>query len=155
MAGDSPQRHAFAKTGGIHRIGKQHRDGHRAETAGYGRDPAGAVRRGAETYVPDQLAAGQAIDAYVEYRRTRADPFARNEVRLADGRDDNFGALHFRAQVAGTRMAYRHRGARKQQLERHGTAYDVRGADADGPLALELDAVRLRQADDAIGRARS
>ena len=107
---------------------------------------AARSRRRRELHVAAQLAVGAAIDAHVEYERAFANPFTRDVGRLAHGRDHEFRALHFAAQVARARVAHGDGRAREQQLQRHRTADDVRRADHHGAQAGEVELVFLAPA---------
>ena len=55
---------------------------------------AGALLRRVEVDVAAELAVGQPVDADVDHDRARLDPVARDELRLADGGDEDVGLAH-------------------------------------------------------------
>ena len=119
-------------------------------------DPGRAFRRRGVADIAHEFSVRHAVDAHVEYCRARPDPFTRNKLRLADRRRRRLPRALLRPHISRAGMAHGDRRAREQQLERH----------ADGPRCsmhpttvarapFEFDAVRLRETDDAVRRARA
>src|SRR5690606_28395215 len=113
---------------------------HRAHTARYGCDPAGALYGNIELNIPDQLAIGLPIDAHVDDDGAFLDPLAFNQPGNASRHYDQVGTLDVLAQIMGESMGNGGGAARQQQFQRHGAAHDIRGADDDGIEPVQIDA---------------
>ena len=63
-----------------------------------------AARR-LKLYIPDQRAISQAIDAHIDYQRSRFDPLPRDEVGLADRNNQQIGTAYLIFQIPGKAVA--------------------------------------------------
>src|SRR3546814_11608605 len=61
------------------------------------------ARRAVEIDIADQPLVG-AVDADVDYRRARLDPLPLDELRHADGGDDDIGAVNYARKIASARL---------------------------------------------------
>src|SRR6266481_5940017 len=140
--------------GGGGRVREQHRDRHRPNAARHRRDPGGALARGGELDVADELAVGGAIDADVDHHRTVANPVAAHELRASNRGDDDVRAAHDGGEIAGARVANRHGRVLLEQHERDRLADEVAAADDDGIGTAQLETGLGDEAHDAERGAR-
>ena len=96
-----------------------------------------------------------AVDADVDHHRAGLDELARHQRRLADRGDQDVRLAADRGEVAGARVARRHRGVAREQQRGHRLADDLRAAEHDGPAPLErAPRSASSRRDDAGRRAR-
>src|SRR3546814_3761133 len=86
-----------------------------------------------------------AVDADVDYRRARLDPLPLDELRHADGGDDDIGAVNYARKIASARMRDRDGAAFLDQQRGHRLADAVRSPDDDRILAREIAEPALEQ----------
>src|SRR2546429_6747083 len=84
VTGAPSHRGAGPQVCGIDRVGEQHRDGHRTQTAGHRGDPAGTLGRTLELDIAHEFAGSAAVDPHVEYRGPGSDPDPGDEAGFAD-----------------------------------------------------------------------
>ena len=106
----------------VQRIFQQAGASHRANTARYRGDPAGAGQGGLVNHVADQLAIRLTVDANVDHDGAFLDPFALDQARLAGSYHHQVGAANVAGQILGETVSYRHGAASQQQLHRHRAA---------------------------------
>src|SRR3546814_18605239 len=94
------------------------------------------ARRAVEIDIADQPLVG-AVDADVDYRSARLDPLPLDELRHADGGDDDIGAVNYARKLASPRMRDRDGAAFLDQQRGHRLAADVRSPAEDRILARE------------------
>src|SRR6187397_3193707 len=81
----------LAVGGGLQRVAEEHRDGHRADATGDGRDGTCPRRGRLEVDVADKPVVG-AVHADVDHRRALLDHLARDQARPAHRRDQHVRA---------------------------------------------------------------
>ena len=89
---------------------------------------ARAFGRGREFDVAGEFPVSKAVDSDVDDDRAITNPYTWDVGGFSYSGDHQIGALHFAAQIARSRVTYRDRGTRQQQLQRHRPADDVRCA---------------------------
>ena len=148
---------------GLERVAQQHRDRHRPDAAGHGRDRRGHLGDGLEVDVADEAALvarllrRQPVHADVDHDRPGRDEARRSIMpRAPDGRDQD----RRRARTPPRRSRVREwqvgdgRVGLQQQLG-HRLAEQVRAPDDDRLGALQLDARLAQQLHHAQRRARA
>ena len=85
-------RPALLQLSSAQRVGKQHRDGHRADAARHRGDPACALLCTREVDIAAKLALRVAIDADVDHDRAGLHRGGAEQPRHADGGDEDVGA---------------------------------------------------------------
>src|SRR4051794_664820 len=111
--------------GRLERVAHQHRDRHRADAAGHRRDQPRALGGGCELYVARELAV-QAVHADVDDDRALLDPVALDQVRDADGGDEDVRPPADVGEVARARVGGGDGGVGVQQQRGHRLADEVR-----------------------------
>ena len=135
---------------------QQHGHRQQADAAGDGRDLAGHFLDGLEVHVADQPVVG-AVHAHVDHHGARLDHVGRDELRPADGHDQDVGLARDRGQVARAAVADGHRGVAAGPLlhehRRHRLAHDVAAAHDHHVGPGDLDVVPHEQLLNAVRRA--
>ena len=98
--------------------------------------------------VADQFAVDIA-HAHVDHRGPRLDPIRFYQTRNADRRYEDVGLLADLLEIAGLRVAHRHRCVPALEKERNGFANDIAASDDHCVGALHLDLIAVEDLDDA------
>ena len=127
-----------------------------ADAAGHGRDLAGHFLDGREIHVAHQPLL-RAVHAHVDHHRPGLDHVGRDELRPADGHDENVGRAGDAGQIAGAAVADGHRGvaarAALHEHDGHRLADDVAAAHHHDVGPGDCDVVPQQHLLDAVGRA--
>src|SRR5690554_546256 len=127
--------------------------GHGADATGDRGDPCGPFRRAFEVHVALQASVFHAVDAHVDNDGSGLDPLALDQAGLTHGDHHQIRAAYVLFQITGEAVCDCGGAAGQQQLEGHGAADDVGGADHGGVQSVGADAGALEQTDDAQGSA--
>ena len=133
---------------------EHHRDRHRPDAARHRRDVRGRSAAPGSTSPSSFLLSGT---RFIPTSTTVAPALtmsAVDEVRAADGGDEDVGVERVPREVLRARVADRHGRVALEEEMRHRLADDRRAADHDGARALERDLVLVEHPHDAERRAR-
>ena len=145
--------------GTVDNILHQHGHSHGANSTGHGSDERCDLGRSLVLYITDQSLAGllgvvgNVVGANVNDNSVLLQPLALDEASLANGSNNNVCGLDDRREVLGLGVADSHGGIGVLQQVADGRADNVRTADNDSVLTLEVNASGLEQDHDTLGRA--
>ena len=128
----------------FHRVGQQHGDSHRADTAGNRCNRRGALYRAFEVHISHQFAF-HAVDADINNNCAFLEPCALEHLRPADRSNDHIGPANLLGQIAGAGMADGYCGMTGKAHQCHRFAHDIGSADNRHIFAGEIDTRFIQQ----------